>query len=285
MRAVAGLRTGWLDVASRAWWDEALDWSGADVGLMPPLVEAGTALGRVGGDRAPDRAAGAVLTIAGHDHQAAAVGAGAVAEGDELDSCGTAEALVRTVAPGIPPERVVALAEAGVTVGWHALPGYWCLLGATTGGLTLQRVAAALGLDAEARRALPVLDAAGLGSLRVTTSGDGVALTGIRDDASPAAVWAAAVASACDDAARLHEAMTELGGPHREVVATGGWSRDRSFMAAKRARLGPVRTSEEDEAGARGAAVFAEVAAGLRTGPAEEPAGSDPAGYSPGENR
>ena len=31
-------RTGWLDVAKRDWWDDALAWSGATRSLMPPLV-------------------------------------------------------------------------------------------------------------------------------------------------------------------------------------------------------------------------------------------------------
>jgi glycerol kinase len=50
------------------------------------------------GDALP-QARGAVLAVGGHDHLSAAVGAGAVGEGDVLDSWGTAEALVRAVAP------------------------------------------------------------------------------------------------------------------------------------------------------------------------------------------
>ena len=44
-------------------------------------------------------AEGAVLAVGGHDHAAAAVGAGAAGEGDVLDSCGTAEAILRATAP------------------------------------------------------------------------------------------------------------------------------------------------------------------------------------------
>ena len=40
-------RTGWLDVAARDWWDEALAWSGASRELMPPLVQAGCRSGTV----------------------------------------------------------------------------------------------------------------------------------------------------------------------------------------------------------------------------------------------
>ena len=96
-------RTGWLRLAERSWWSDTLDWSGATESLMPPLVTAGTPLGRVSADAGLPRLAGAVLTLAGHDHQAAVIGAGADGPGDELDSCGTAEALVRTVPPTFPP--------------------------------------------------------------------------------------------------------------------------------------------------------------------------------------
>ena len=103
-------RTGWLRLAQRSWWEDTLAWSGASQSLMPPLVTAGTPLGRVSAETGLPRLAGAVLTVAGHDHQAAVIGAGADGPGDELDSCGTAEALVRTIAPGLSPDVVADLA-------------------------------------------------------------------------------------------------------------------------------------------------------------------------------
>jgi len=83
--------------------------------------------------------------VAGHDHQAAAIGVGALHPGDQLDSCGTAEALVRAIKPGLPPSAIADLAVAGITTAWHATAARWCLLGATQGGLALQRVLALLG--------------------------------------------------------------------------------------------------------------------------------------------
>ena len=71
-------RTGWLDVAKRDWWDEALAWSGAGRGLMPPLVQAGAPVGTVTSEAVSPLLRGALLTLAGHDHQAAALGARAV---------------------------------------------------------------------------------------------------------------------------------------------------------------------------------------------------------------
>ena len=106
--------------------------------LLPPLVTAGTALGRVDNSEVSTPLAGAVLTVAGHDHQVAAVGVGAIHEGDELDSCGTAEALVRTVQPNLPEETIAELARAGRHTGWHVQAQRCGLLGGATGGRSLQ---------------------------------------------------------------------------------------------------------------------------------------------------
>ena len=102
-RTVAGITDRVAAAGERSWWGDTLEWSGASESLMPALVTAGTPLGRVSADAGLPRLTGAVLTVAGHDHQAAVIGAGADGPGDELDSCGTAEALVRTVAPGSVP--------------------------------------------------------------------------------------------------------------------------------------------------------------------------------------
>ncbi|MGH2742467.1 MAG: FGGY family carbohydrate kinase, partial [Thermoleophilaceae bacterium] len=90
-----GSRTGMLEVDRRAPWSEALEWAKAPAGLLPAPAPPGTPAGRV--TRGLEQARGAVLCVAGHDHLCAAVGAGAVREGDVLDSCGTAEAFVRSV--------------------------------------------------------------------------------------------------------------------------------------------------------------------------------------------
>src|SRR3954447_16786233 len=139
-------RTGWLDLERKTPWAETLDWSGAPGGLLGDLVQAGAPVGRVSTDCDLRQVRGATLTIAGHDHQAATVGAGACGDQDELDSCGTADAIVRTTLPTVPPESRASLTAAGVTVGWHALMDRWSVLGATQGGLILQQVMARLGV-------------------------------------------------------------------------------------------------------------------------------------------
>jgi sugar (pentulose or hexulose) kinase len=256
-------RTGWLRLAERSWWSDTLDWSGATESLMPPLVIAGTPLGRVSADAGLPRLTGAVLTLAGHDHQAAVIGAGADGPGDELDSCGTAEALVRTVLPTLPPTVVADLAQAGITTGWHAVADHWCLLGATQGGLALQRILALLGKD---EADLPDLDAAAL-----ALPGPGVTVAappfgrldilGVADGVGPAHVWRAALEAVTDQAAEIHDAMSRVSGPHRTLVVTGGWSRSAGVIEIKRRRFGELVRADVAEAGARGAALLAARAA------------------------
>lgn len=256
-------RTGWLRLADRSWWTDTLDWSGATESLMPQLVTAGTPLGRVGSDVGLSRLTGAVLTVAGHDHQAAVVGAGADGPGDELDSCGTAEALVRTVAPGLAPAVVAQLADAGITTGWHAVADHWCLLGATQGGLALQRILALLGVDVAG---LPALD---VKAIALERPGIAVAappfgrldVTGITDGDGPEHLWRAALEEVTEQAGEIHDAMTAVSGPHRTLVVTGGWSRSEGLLAVKRRRFGELVRPDVDEAGARGAALLAARAA------------------------
>ena len=266
-------RTGWLDLSRRAWWDEALAWSGASAALLPDVVAAGEPVGAAHDHWGVPGLAGAALTVAGHDHQAAAVGAGAARLHAELDSCGTAEAYVRTVPPGLAPDDIRALTDAGITVGWHALPEHWCLLGATRGGLVLQRVLALLG---RGRADLPALDDAALrtepGALVVTgADGSEVTVRHIGDAVDPAAVWRAALTAAVEAGRDVHDAMTRASGAHRDLVVTGGWTHSHGVLALKRRALGDLRIPRVGEAGARGAALLAGSAAGGYASPADFP--------------
>ena len=258
-------RTGWFDLARRDWWAEGLAWSGATPGLMPPLVEAGLPVGQITRSAAHPRLRDAVLTVVGHDHQAAAVGVGATGEGDEVDSCGSAEAIVRTIPAYLNDEQVRALANAGITTDWSIQPGYWSLLAGTEGGLALQRVLNAIGVD---RDGFLALDAAALDAPqgRVHIEGIGteaVHLRNISDGVTPAEVWRAVVEAATDEVTRLHDSMTEIVGEHQEIIVTGGWSHSAALIAAKRRRLGALGVAPVHEAGARGAAIYAGRAAGV----------------------
>jgi len=266
-------RTGWLDLAGRRWWPEALEWSGASASLMPALMTAGTPLGSVSGQAGIAALTGAVLTVAGHDHQAAAVGAGAAGAGDELDAGGTADALVRTVAAGLAPGAVAQLASAGITVGWHVLADHWCLLAATQGGLLLQRVLGALGVSGSELARLDT-EALTAESGRVAVDdagGNGVTISGIGDGVRPAHVWRASLETVTAQSQRIHDAMSVVAGVPHNLVATGGWSRSEALLRLKHAALGPLTRSPVGEAGARGAALLAGVAAGVYAGPDDLP--------------
>jgi sugar (pentulose or hexulose) kinase len=257
-------RTGWLDVARCDWWDDALAWSGARRELMPPLVQAGIPVGTATSDAVSPLLRGAVLVLAGHDHQASALGARALGSGDELDSSGTAEALVRTV-PRVPNRADVGrLAAAGITTDPSIRPGHWSLLGGTEGGLAQNRVLDLLGVGPDG---LAALDAAAEPAPdgRVVVGGlgsDALTLGGIAGGVGPGELWKAVVAAAADQALDLHRAMDDVVGPATRVVVTGGWRHSREVMRAKTARFDRLEISTVDEAGALGAAVLAARAAG-----------------------
>lgn len=265
-------RTGWLDLTTGRPWRESMDWSGAPGSLFHDLVVAGTPIGTAHTDGALQALDGATLTIAGHDHQAAVVGVGCGGPGDEFDSCGTAEAFVRTIRPGLAPETITQLTTAGVTVGWHAIADRWCLLGATQGGLILRRVQAALGVE---REGLAALDRAALAAaddpevLRVADD----ATVSIDSDAEPGLVWRAAIQHVTAAAQELGEVLDAASGPRRDLVVAGGWSNSMALMDAKARAFGPLRTATTAEAGARGAALFAGLSAGIYSSLGEAPAG------------
>jgi len=266
-------RTGWLELASRTWWSESLEWSGASQALLPSLVTSGTPLGRVRATAGLERLTGAVLTTAGHDHQAAAVGANAAGAGDQFDSCGTAEALVRTVPAGFSRSGISALTADGITVGWHVLDGKWALLGATQGGLALERIASLFG---GGREAVAQLDAAAMNSttglLTVDVDDIGCAtIGGIRDGATAGHLWLAALEAITDQIRDVDVSMTGVVGPHHNMVAAGGWSRSQALMRVKQRAFGEVTRSDVEETGARGAALLAGLAAGIYAGPGDFP--------------
>jgi sugar (pentulose or hexulose) kinase len=256
-------RTGWLDVHARGWWDEALSWSGAPAGLLPEPAPATTAAGRAG-DALP-RARGAVLAVGGHDHLSAAVGAGATGEGDVLVSWGTAQAFIRAVAP-LDEERVRAAVADGINVGWHAVEGRQCLLGAMRSGAALQRMLDLLGVGPDGRAGLEraALDLPGAGGIELHgLNEDRVTLTGIGDGVSPALIWRAALESTGRGAREILEHMARVAGPQRRIVMAGGWAEGPAAQAVSEAHLGPFELSGAVYMGARGAALTAGRAAGV----------------------
>jgi sugar (pentulose or hexulose) kinase len=247
-------RTGALDVASRSWWQDGLAWAGVPGTLFPEIRQAGASWGRVGtGDPSLARIHGAELTVGGHDHSCASVGVGIVRAGQVMDSCGTAEAVVRPVhaAPG---RDLGAGVPDGITTGWHVLPDHYVLLGGRIFGLDLMKV----------------LDRLGATSRHGQTTLDADALSGRAEGG--AAVWREECERHVAEATALLESLERMGGPIDEVRLSGGWSRNPVLRALKAAAFPRAVYPAVQEAGIRGAALFAGQAAGVFASAASFPA-------------
>ncbi len=257
-------RTGFLDVSSRAWWPESLERVGLSEDVMPPLVPAGTPAGRV---THVEGLKGAVLTITGHDHPCASVGAGATGLADVLDSCGTAEAILRSTPAPADPGLILDAAASGITCGCHVVPERQVLLGYFKAGMALRRFLRLLGagdvgpardaLDRQALEAEPgLLEAGGMAD-------DLQRIGGIGDDVTPGALWRAAQESSARETARILRELEAVAGPAVRLVVAGGWTRSAAYRTIKRDVLGRFLVPDVAEAGARGAALFGGLAAGL----------------------
>jgi sugar (pentulose or hexulose) kinase len=273
-------RTGFYDLAARTAWEEALAWAGAPAGLAPEHAVAGTPAGAV--DRARlARAAGAVLVNGGHDHLAAAVGAGAAGEDEVLDSCGTAEAWVRVSAP-LGEEQVRRAVTDRIGVGWHAVEGRYCLLGSVRSGHVLTTVLGLLGLEPSERGSLEAAAVeADPGAVRVSGFlGEDLTISGVHAGTTPATLYRAALECLGEAGAAVLASMTAVAGPARRLVATGGWAAGEAARAVKERHLGPFDHLPAISTGARGAALAAGRAAGVwaaREAPAAAPKAPPPA--------
>jgi sugar (pentulose or hexulose) kinase len=261
-------RTGLLDIGRARPWDAALDLLDRPR-LLGDAVVAGTPAGRVKatGD-VPAVFNNAVLTVAGHDHQVAAYAVGAAADGALFDSLGTAEALVRTVRPPLPGQRVAALAAQGISVGWGVVADHLCVLAGLPTGLTLNRIAGMLGAVTSAERralgeqALAVLPTHPVPKL-VDVREDGFGILDITDGVTPALLWRAATEALAEHAQRVLDRIDALTRPHSEVVVAGGWLHNPAVLAAKHRQYPAMRTTTVTEPGAYGAALLAGTAAGV----------------------
>jgi sugar (pentulose or hexulose) kinase len=261
-------RTGFLDLAARRWWEEALRFADTPPGFLPEPREAGEPEGLV--TRVLEEAEGATLTVAGHDHPCASVGADAIGLGDVFDSCGTAEAFLRPVEPPVGPDAIRQVVAGGVTVGWNAVPGQQALMAGFVSGLALTRFLDLLGVARDGRDGLEAA------ALDVPPGAEGVTVAGVTDDratiegiprgASPAHVWRAAVEALARHGAEALATIEAVAGTSARLVVTGGWARSPVVRAVKREFLGPFQEPMVTEAGARGAALIAGIAAGVFKG-------------------
>ena len=254
-------RTGCFDVGRRVWLPEVAAAAGFDVSVFPPVMAAGSVMGRVTAEASAwsGLPVGVPVTVAGHDHLVGFVGCGAGAD-DLVDSVGTAETVVGRSA--VLPDVEVAL-DAGVAVGlFPGGDGWVALASAARSGQAVDAAAAALGrtpadLDVMAARRA-VVEAPGLvDSLRrreppALPSGDA------------ADVWATLLDALAAETAAAVARVTRVLGPRRRLVVFGGGSVSDPLLAAKRRHVPiTVERSPIADAVARGAAHFAAHAAGL----------------------
>jgi sugar (pentulose or hexulose) kinase len=259
-------RTGLFDVPGRRPWDEALALLDARASFLGELVTAGQPVGRVADD-GPEELRGAVLTVAGHDHQTAAFALGAAVDGALFDSLGTAEALIRTVRAPLDVASIDRLAELNISTGWGVVPDHLCLLAGLPTGISLERVGAMVGAPTPAAR-IQLGEAAlaterSVTAMRISASYHGLTVHDVDDEAEPALVWRVAVEDITALADRILAAIAAEVGGHRSVVVAGGWLHNPMVRAVKRAQYGDFGTGTLQEPGAVGAAELAGVAAGL----------------------
>ena len=268
-------RTGCFDVGRRAWLPEVAEAAGFDVEVFAEILAAGTPMGMVTAAAGDEWGlpAGVPVTIAGHDHLAGVVGSGAD-PGDLANSVGTAETVVGR-SPTLPDTAAAVEAGVAVTV-FPGDDGWAALASGARAGLAVNAAAEALGmspsdLDAEAAAGDGTLDAPDL--LESLRERDPPALP----DGPAGAVWRTLLdaLSVCT-AEAVGRVAGLLGGPNRQavprLVVFGGGARSERWLAAKAARLDvPVWRTAAGEAVARGAAVFAGVAAGWWPAPADAP--------------
>ena len=267
-------RTGWLDLARRDWWDEALAWSGARVPCCPswwPPVNRS----------APRTTAGTCPAWP------APPSPWPVTTTRPRPSAPTPPGCTPSWTPAAPPRPTCARCPRGCprpTSARSPTPGSpWAGMPCPNTGACSARPAA----GSSCSGCWPCSDAAAPTSRRSTpppwrrpnpatltvTGADGseVGLRHVGDDVDPARVWRAALTAAVDAGRDIHDAMTRASGAHQDLVVTGGWAHSTGVLTLKRRALGELRIPQVGEAGARGAALLAGSAAGVYATPADYP--------------
>ncbi|WP_395820152.1 L-fuculokinase [Devosia sp.] len=246
-------QSGLVDINAKDWSEKLLDWAGVDRSAMPALGTSDVPVGRI----AWGPCKGAVVTLAGHDHLAACIGAGADDPETLYDSCGTAETLIRTVHPDGVSHRATEIVAAGLQLGWHSTPGTMVVAGSHRATWALERIRSMLGhplevLVEEVEPGAVTVD--GVMADRVTIS---TALC------TPGELWNAAQFSVAKETRRMADAMEQFAGPATRTVVAGGWAQHPPFLRARSELFDCTVASSQAEAGAYGAAVIGAAAAVL----------------------
>lgn len=258
-------RTGLIDQDTGEPWQDMLDALGVDASFLPERVDAGTCLGRI---RADLPGAGALITVAGHDHLVAAEAGIGLPEGHYHVSMGTAEVLLRVVDQPLGYAARSRLADALINEVRHVVAGRHVLVAGVKSGLLLRRALQLAGvtdrtgrdeLDAAVMN-LPYEGALAEGALEVSgaRNDDGVlSLAAHGDGLSPAELFAAVLRHSNDEIRLLIEAMDRELPPATSSTLTGGWTGMAGVRRARERVLPGLVFSGREQETAYGAALFA----------------------------
>ena len=259
-------RTGAWDIDADAPWQECLDLFGLDASFIPPVRNPGESFGVVNRPGVPRQIIGAHVTVAGHDHPVASVGAGAVGGDVLFNSCGTADVLLRAVTGRISPEARQKLVDGGIGSGAHCLPGMTVMIAGNRSGLILRRVLSLYSdvapnikekfdrdFDINADHSAVEVSEPNFMSNEVTFT--------LANETSSQTIWNAALAYNTRETGKLLAHMNSVVGEHKVSRASGGWVRLRSVSESKRTLMPELTVSKTQEPGAFGAAAFGYVAA------------------------
>ena len=259
-------RTGSWNLNSDSPWHDALDLIGMNQNFIPELKHAGQSFGIVNRNDVPAQIKGAVVTVAGHDHPVASVGAGAIGDDILFNSTGTADVLLRTIRGKISEDDRAKLVSGGIGSGAHVLPGKSVLIGGTRAGLILRRVLALYeSFDPDVREKF---DSAWLPhevdeSVSVSEPNfmSNEVLFTLTNEAPAQSLWNAALRYNQNETRKILRHMNSVVGEHKISRAAGGWLRLRSVRESKETLMPELTISTAKESGAFGAAAFARVAA------------------------
>ena len=257
-------RTGLLDQDTGRPWPRMLAALGIDDTFLPPLVDAGSPFGEASAESVPATMAGALLTVAGHDHLVAAEAAGELPADHYHVSMGTAEVLLRVIDRPLGFDARRRLAEHLINEVRHVVPGKHVLVAGVKTGLLLRRVLQTAGINDRPGRdaldaavmALPYEGELPAGAIEVSgaRNDDGVLHLTVRaDGAGPAEVFGAVLRHSNDEIALLIDAMDRELPPAVSATLTGGWT---GMAAVRRARarvLPPMTAPGRDQETAYGA--------------------------------
>lgn len=243
-------RTGFFDHSSHRIWDDAVRLAGLDAAVLPPVKSAGEPWGVV----ATGPVAGAVVTVAGHDHLVAAVGAGVDEAGEIFNSCGTADVIVRVVDQWPSREDFLRLAPLNTSLGHHPIAGHYAVNAGTKAGFVLGRLTHLIG---DLPDEVPLVDGSEAARVVLPSFGDDELSITLRGNATTEHVWASAFDALVVQAITSVALVSDVFGPATDVFCGGGWTRVAAVRALKRRIFGECEFISIQEPGCLGAVLLA----------------------------